>query len=176
MTGSEEVLGGILVEANTQMKRIRFRELSGAFADRVDQGFVPPDTDEPVCIKGNQWYYRGKQYRIIRDPLSPPMSDEELALRLMHHLMKEADEISRIKKEVEAFRNFDRLPLARRERVPDAIRMFVWQRDGGSCVECNSRERLEFDHIIPVAEGGATTERNLQLLCEVCNRKKGRRI
>jgi 5-methylcytosine-specific restriction endonuclease McrA len=44
------------------------------------------------------------------------------------------------------------------------------------CEECGSKERLEFDHIIPVIEGGATTARNIQLLCESCNRRKGRTI
>jgi 5-methylcytosine-specific restriction endonuclease McrA len=44
--------------------------------------------------------------------------------------------------------------------------------DNGKCVRCVSNERLEFDHIIPVSEGGSNTERNIQLLCEPCNRAK----
>ena len=60
-----------------------------------------------------------------------------------------------------------------RPPIPDDVRVFVWQRDGGSCVSCGSRERLEFDHVIPVALGGSNTARNLQLLCETCNRQKG---
>ena len=63
-----------------------------------------------------------------------------------------------------------------RERIPDPVRIFVWRRDGGKCVCCGSRERLEFDHIIPVADGGSSTERNIQLLCETCNRSKGRSV
>lgn len=61
----------------------------------------------------------------------------------------------------------------RRETIPQAVRIEVWQRDGGRCVECDSQEKLEFDHIIPVAMGGANTSRNLQLLCETFNRRKG---
>lgn len=57
--------------------------------------------------------------------------------------------------------------------IPDDVKMFVWQRDGGRCVQCDSNENLEFDHIIPVTMGGANTARNLQLLCEPCNRAKG---
>jgi hypothetical protein len=60
-----------------------------------------------------------------------------------------------------------------REPITDDVKMFVWKRDGGRCVSCGSRERLEFDHIIPIAMGGSNTARNLQLLCETCNRQKG---
>lgn len=61
----------------------------------------------------------------------------------------------------------------RREAIADEVKAFVWNRDGGCCVKCGGRERLEFDHIIPVSMGGANTARNLQLLCEPCNRAKG---
>lgn len=60
-----------------------------------------------------------------------------------------------------------------RQPIPKDIQTAVWQRDEGRCVECGSREFLEFDHIIPIAKGGANTARNLQLLCERCNRSKG---
>lgn len=61
----------------------------------------------------------------------------------------------------------------RRRPIPQDVRILVWKRDGGRCVECDSQENLEFDHIIPVAMGGANTDRNLQLLCQDCNRRKG---
>jgi 5-methylcytosine-specific restriction endonuclease McrA len=65
---------------------------------------------------------------------------------------------------------------ARRESIPDTVQAVVWNRDGGKCVKCGSRQRLEFDHIIPVSQGGANTARNLQILCENCNRSKGANI
>ncbi len=61
---------------------------------------------------------------------------------------------------------------AKREAIPEAVRHAVWRRDEGRCAICGSRERLEFDHIVPVSKGGSSTERNVQLLCEHCNRKK----
>lgn len=63
-----------------------------------------------------------------------------------------------------------------RKPIPKNVKMYVWQRDQGRCVECGSNERLEYDHIIPISKGGSNTERNIQLLCEHCNRSKGTSI
>jgi hypothetical protein len=68
------------------------------------------------------------------------------------------------------------LDTARRQAIPQRVRHEVWRRDRGTCVECGSRGRLEFDHIIPVSRGGANTARNIELRCEPCNRRKGARI
>lgn len=62
---------------------------------------------------------------------------------------------------------------ARRPRIPTNVKVAVWRRDSGRCAQCESQENLEYDHIIPLAMGGSNTERNLQLLCELCNRRKG---
>ena len=59
-----------------------------------------------------------------------------------------------------------------RASIPSKVRREVWRRDGGKCVKCGSRERLEYDHIIPVIKGGSNTARNIELLCEACNRAK----
>lgn len=60
-----------------------------------------------------------------------------------------------------------------RQVIPEAVRHEVWRRDQGRCVRCGSQQRLEFDHIIPLSKGGSSTARNIQLLCEPCNRTKG---
>lgn len=64
----------------------------------------------------------------------------------------------------------------RREPISEAVRSEVWRRDGGCCVKCGSNQNLEFDHIIPVSKGGATSAANLQLLCRTCNRGKSAKI
>ena len=63
-----------------------------------------------------------------------------------------------------------------RSTIPMDIATAVWNRDGGKCCFCGSSENLEFDHIIPISKGGATTFRNLQLLCKNCNIKKSDNI
>lgn len=59
-----------------------------------------------------------------------------------------------------------------RQPISDEVKMFVWNRDGGKCVNCGSKEKIEFDHIIPFSKGGSNTARNIQILCEKCNREK----
>jgi hypothetical protein len=59
-----------------------------------------------------------------------------------------------------------------REPITRAVRHEVWRRDQGRCVDCGSRKKLEFDHIIPWSQGGSNTTRNVELRCEACNRRK----
>ena len=61
-------------------------------------------------------------------------------------------------------------------RISQLTKDKVWRRDEGKCVECSSNEKLEFDHIIPFSKGGSNTYRNIQLLCEPCNRSKSDKI
>ncbi|ULH16017.1 TerD family protein [Deinococcus sp. KNUC1210] len=60
--------------------------------------------------------------------------------------------------------------------IPQDVRIQVWQRDQGKCVQCKDNNYLEFDHIIPFSQGGASTAGNIQLLCRRCNLAKGDRI
>lgn len=66
----------------------------------------------------------------------------------------------------------------RRSRViPQGIRDRVWLRDKGRCSfkssdgkRCAERDFLEFDHIVPVARGGASDDAsNIRLLCRTHN-------
>jgi 5-methylcytosine-specific restriction endonuclease McrA len=61
-------------------------------------------------------------------------------------------------------------------KIAQEVKTEVWQRDGGKCVECGAIEYLEFDHIIPLSKGGASSVNNLQLLCRKCNSKKSDKI
>lgn len=64
----------------------------------------------------------------------------------------------------------------KRELIPQDIMDKVWNREAGKCVQCGSQQNLEFDHIIPFSKGGATTYRNLQILCKKCNIEKSNKI
>ena len=60
--------------------------------------------------------------------------------------------------------------------ITQEVKDSVWNRDNGKCRECDSNQNLEFDHIIPFSKGGSNTYRNIQLLCEPCNRRKSSKI
>jgi 5-methylcytosine-specific restriction endonuclease McrA len=64
----------------------------------------------------------------------------------------------------------------KREPIPAAVKRAVWERDGGRCTyvspdgrRCESRWRLELDHIEPAARGGRSTVEGLRLRCRVHN-------
>jgi len=61
--------------------------------------------------------------------------------------------------------------------IPPAVKLEVWERDGGQCVECGSNDNLHFDHIIPHSRGGSSlVVNNIQLLCARHNLAKSDRI
>jgi hypothetical protein len=120
------------------------------------------------------WLYRDKVVRVETPEAEFPLG--KIPTLIKHRLLREERTYEKIRREVEALENMEKLQGISREPIPDSVRLFVWQRDKGQCVECGSQQRLEFDHIIPVVEGGSNTERNVQLLCEACNRSKGATI
>ncbi len=66
---------------------------------------------------------------------------------------------------------------SRRRIIPTPVKLEVWKRDGGKCVECGATDELHFDHIIPFSRGGTSlTAENIQMLCARHNISKGNKI
>src|SRR5512144_1132087 len=60
--------------------------------------------------------------------------------------------------------------------IPAAVKLAVWQRDGGQCgfvseagQRCPARTRLEYDHVDPVARGGEATAEGIRIRCRTHN-------
>jgi hypothetical protein len=136
-------------------------------------------SDEPIKLSSSDfvedlsansfelWVFEGNAY-LAQDPdltstdvfalIRQESNTRRLALEKAHALQAMAEQLDTPRQ---------------RERITQEVRIEVWQRDFGRCVDCGSQENLEFDHIIPFAMGGSSTARNLQLLCGSCNRRKG---
>lgn len=57
--------------------------------------------------------------------------------------------------------------------IPSSVKLEVWKRDKGRCVQCGSQINLHFDHIIPFSKGGSSlVQENIQLLCAKHNLAK----
>lgn len=61
--------------------------------------------------------------------------------------------------------------------IPTSVKLEVWKRDKGKCVQCGSTDNLHFDHILPFSKGGTSLKaENIQLLCARHNLEKRDKI
>ncbi|HEX7624538.1 MAG TPA: HNH endonuclease signature motif containing protein, partial [Anaeromyxobacteraceae bacterium] len=74
-------------------------------------------------------------------------------------------------------------PSASPRHIPAEVKRAVWTRDGGRCQwpvasggVCGSTRRLELDHVVPVARGGASTTANLRVTCRFHNQRAARQV
>ncbi len=71
---------------------------------------------------------------------------------------------------------WDAICRVERGKVSNKMRFSIYERDNYRCQICGRRlpaEKLEIDHIKPIAKGGKSTYDNLQSLCKRCNQEKG---
>lgn len=117
----------------------------------------------------------GLKIRLLTSRHGYSIGEAEDLLKTSRKAQKKA-RLSLAKKKIEqkTFEVYGQIPSDdSRASISEDVKAVVWRRDGGKCIKCGSQEKLEFDHIIPHSKGGSDTARNLQLLCEKCNRSKG---
>lgn len=142
--------------------------LPAAWSTRALSAMEAEQQQAPVCLldAGDRayWWFEGALY----------WEDEQLEVADVLALVRDRER-RRLRKLERAHTALalDREPVQRRQSVTREVRLAVFERDGGRCVECDSNFDLQYDHVIPVSMGGATTVENLQLLCAPCNQRKG---
>lgn len=133
--------------------------------------------EEPVRAVneyGNFYFFKGDVYDIGNIERYQTYTQEQIKLLIFEQFDKERRKFEKL---IHLYKSDNaQVGPYRRERIVESVRIAVWRRDGGKCAHCNSREKLEYDHIVPVSKGGSNTERNVELLCERCNRQKSDRI
>jgi hypothetical protein len=164
-------------------KKYRDEEVESLFADLKNKGSIwEPSQVEPILFldkKKKPWIrllnfekgtYGFVLYQNCLFEVTEDHSVEQIRLLVLEFVDEERKKFERLRAKFNSSINadikFQRIP------IPEDVRIFVWRRDQGRCARCGSKDNLEFDHIIPVSQGGSNTTRNIELLCEKCNRSK----
>jgi hypothetical protein len=145
-------------------KRADFRQLK---MTRPEYGkFLSDKYDKPYrfTVSGKiYWYY---EFKFYKDSDNLTANEVKALLITRKKLFRQ-----RINRAI-TIAAVDNSPPVSRQAIPDDVKLLVWQRDEGKCAKCGSQTELQYDHIIPLSVGGASTETNLQILCGTCNRAK----
>ena len=125
----------------------------------------------PKIVEGTQKYYYFYDDLVYESEVHLEPEDVKLIIESEQEKREETilRELKRVKAKAETEGRV-------RKAISNEVQVMVWNRDNGKCVQCGRNKNLEFDHIIPISQGGSNTARNLQLLCEKCNRSKGSKI
>ena len=158
-----------------EKKYQKLRKISESEPIKLGEYFnIPSELQIDYTIKAKYQSYIFYLFKDILYAVKGPHTDEEFKLLIQW----EYDNERRFFKELS--HKYDEAgtkeALKKREPISEKVKMAVWRRDGGKCVKCGGREKLEFDHIIPLSKEGSNTVRNIELLCEKCNRTKGDKI
>ena len=174
----------VLLDNLRRRKDVHFPEqlASAAQYERLlgDDALWNRSLTEPVYINhsvglwgGNSWYLPSQWlYHDCFWNISGAFTDDQAKLLIMDAFDQERRKFERLAQKLSS----DGDTKATRPNIPEVVRIEVWRRNDGACARCGSRERLEYDHIIPIIKGGSNTARNIELLCETCNRKKSDNI
>ena len=157
-------------ESNTSKMRNGKGEKKRIFEEKIKPEIIKIQEKiknrELLRVESGSCVYEDNLYEFDRGDYT----DEQRLLLILELEDKERQNFERLKRKFSSSEETDKTP--RRDAIPESVRIAVWRRDEGKCAKCGSRKNLEYDHIIPVSEGGSNTVRNIELLCEECNRKK----
>jgi hypothetical protein len=156
----------------------------------------PKTVDQPMTNPGGTWTENGKFYRAATDYKTGMRKTPELVkvYEKIHSgiwCYKGFFELVDAKIVTDGKRNVFKFFLRPVEKkafgkvvelqhtrlIPTYVKVEVWKRDGGKCVQCGATENLHYDHDIPFSKGGSSlTADNVRLLCAKHNLQKSDKI
>jgi hypothetical protein len=159
-------------------------------------GPKPKEIDQPLTTPKGSWTENGKFFRAATDFKGGLREKPEL-IKVYEKISRgiwsykgffeliDANIVSDARRKVFKFslrpvekRSFGRVvELPHNRLIPTPVKVEVWRRDRGQCVQCRSMKNLHFDHDIPFSKGGSSlTAANVRLLCAKCNLQKSDKI
>jgi hypothetical protein len=159
-------------------------------------GLNSKEIDQPLTTPKGSWTENGKFFRAAMDFKSGLREKPEL-IKVYEKISRgvwsykgffeliDANIVSDGKRKVFKFslkpvekKSFGRVvDLPHNRLIPTPVKVEVWRRDRGQCVQCGSTKNLHFDHDIPFSKGGSSlTTANVRLLCAKHNLEKSDKI
>ena len=159
-------------------------------------GSNPKEVDQPLTTPRGSWTENGKFFGAAMDFKSGLREKPEL-IKVYEKISRgiwsykgffeliDAKIVSHGKRKVFKFslkpvekKSFGRVvELPHNRLIPTPVKVEVWRRDHGQCVECGSSKNLHFDHDIPFSKGGSSlTSANVRLLWARHNLEKSDKI
>lgn len=108
------------------------------------------------------WWYRDRFWwddaKLNAHEVASAIHDANLIGSLQRHLLEEAREA--------VFGTAGSATAS--ESIPESVRLGVWRRDGGRCVDCGSVENVRFEYVT-TAGGDVLSSHNVELRCRTCS-------
>ena len=157
------------VEEDAAVMTTELRERHGAVFGEVEAQFRD-EAAKGYCLPEKQCAFLDEMVFVFDGQYAP----EEMRMLMTEYLNDLRARIEQASIALDGTR--DQAEAERAGEIPDRVRALVWRRDQARCVVCGAASDLEFDHVIPRSLGGASTVRNVQVLCIRCNEKKGAQV
>lgn len=128
----------------------------------------------PHAKKLHRLWCKSSDLFLVNRPCRSKDDFDYIRLKVEEYILEKSDEYAELERKVERLKALaEREQNFERNYPTDAVLAYVLKRDNEQCVICNSKEKLQFDHILPKSRGGNDEPENLRVLCRTCNLRRG---
>lgn len=114
---------------------------------------------------GRRWWWYLDRFWWSDDKVTPAevrdsIRNADLDMALFHYLREQA--------RADAFGE-DGARALNADSISERMRLAVWRRDEGRCVDCGSVDGIRFEYVALLPEGTDVTEHDVELVCRTCS-------